>query len=427
MATNPTSWTFQWYIHSPPGTRDAALTQVFGTDRTGPRFLLAQKSWKTCQAHFGGIETSFLPWHRMYVLLLEKIIATLTSKADFALPYWDYTAPQSSSLPFRFQTGSMNDPVYGTLYQANRNVAGGSFVDVNAGAPIAQAIPPGSLNLDAMKETNYANFNQTLDTGLHGLVHGLVGNLTNMGVVPTAANDPIFWMHHCNIDRIWAGWNAAGRSNPTDTAWLNRSFVFSNNVGDEVTLKVKDVASIGALDYAYDSLPTPPVLLAQARPQMDMTILESTAAGRTAASPVPIALGNKPQTVLLRAVRQGATLAQAVPGLTGPRSAYLVLNGVQASAPPGSLVAVYLDLPENATDQIRDQHFVGILNFFSATGMTGMKDAGMQVRFNITDLLQRIGSQGLLTERTSVTFVPLGEPAQGSDPMIMGSVEVRGG
>ena len=27
-----------------------------------------------------------------------------------------------------------------------------------------------------------------------------------MGSIPQAVNDPVFWMHHANVDRIWVLW-----------------------------------------------------------------------------------------------------------------------------------------------------------------------------------------------------------------------------
>ncbi|HKO08858.1 MAG TPA: tyrosinase family protein, partial [Alphaproteobacteria bacterium] len=61
-------------------------------------------------------------------------------------------------------------------------------------------------------------FCATLDFGLHGNVHVWVGNNQGMASVPWAANDPIFWMHHCNIDRLWASWNKGNCKNPAYAA-----------------------------------------------------------------------------------------------------------------------------------------------------------------------------------------------------------------
>lgn len=40
----------------------------------------------------------------------------------------------------------------------------------------------------------------------HNSVHNLVGGDMT---APTSPNDPIFWFHHCNVDRAWARWQAA--------------------------------------------------------------------------------------------------------------------------------------------------------------------------------------------------------------------------
>ena len=109
-----------------------------------------------------------------------------------------------------------NDPLWGPLFRPNRNAtsnagqpiftAGGSASDLSASPAMAETI--------ICRVGAISGFNQTLDFGLHGNVHVFTGNSQGMGQVPWAANDPIFWMHHCNIDRIWVSWNNAGHANP---------------------------------------------------------------------------------------------------------------------------------------------------------------------------------------------------------------------
>lgn len=38
-------------------------------------------------------------------------------------------------------------------------------------------------------------------------VHVWVGG--EMGAPSSAANDPVFWLHHCNVDRLWDVWQQA--------------------------------------------------------------------------------------------------------------------------------------------------------------------------------------------------------------------------
>jgi len=66
-----------------------------------------------------------------------------------------------------------------------------------------------------MSNSTFNTFAPQLE-GVHGSGHIWVGG--SMGLIPTAPCDPIFWMHHCEIDRIWAEWQSANpRQNPALT------------------------------------------------------------------------------------------------------------------------------------------------------------------------------------------------------------------
>jgi hypothetical protein len=71
----------------------------------------------------------------------------------------------------------------------------------------------------AQRQTAAANFRTALEQGSNGLgvtsshneVHRYVGG--HMGAA-MSTNDPIFWLHHCNIDRLWAMWQLDGHFGP---------------------------------------------------------------------------------------------------------------------------------------------------------------------------------------------------------------------
>ncbi|MEX2284403.1 MAG: tyrosinase family protein [Gemmatimonadota bacterium] len=78
-----------------------------------------------------------------------------------------------------------------------------------------------------------------------------------------AALDPIFYLHHSNIDRMWAGWNANGNGNPSDPNWLNgpatvgeREFAMPMPDGSSWVYTPADVNELGQLDYTYDDVST---------------------------------------------------------------------------------------------------------------------------------------------------------------------------
>ena len=129
-ASNPLSWTFQWYTHAVPSntTKAAAITATFGPNPS-PQKALAQAMWSTCQAHFNPAdEPYFLPWHRMYVCFFEAIIRAVLKDKAFTLPYWNYSVPAGYPLPKEFRM--QNDPTWGPLFRPNRRAVS------NAGQPI---------------------------------------------------------------------------------------------------------------------------------------------------------------------------------------------------------------------------------------------------------------------------------------------------
>jgi hypothetical protein len=83
----------------------------------------------------------------------------------------------------------------------------------------------------------FANAYGDLELQPHNVVHSALGGL--MGDPLTAAQDPIFWLHHANIDRLWNRWlqKGQGRADPTDSAWLNTTFTFYDEAGHAVYLR----------------------------------------------------------------------------------------------------------------------------------------------------------------------------------------------
>ena len=71
---------------------------------------------------------------------------------------------------------------------------------------------------DSLRDPNdpaeWRGFRIQLEIPLHNLVHRWVGgNMVDM----TSPNDPVFWLHHCNIDRLWAEWQDL---HPDEEAYL---------------------------------------------------------------------------------------------------------------------------------------------------------------------------------------------------------------
>jgi len=436
---DPRSWLFQWYTHAVPDNRRKAseIKRIY-TKRSDPNRALATAMWDTCEAHHPSSkgENFFLPWHRLYVGFFEQIIRNVSGAPEFTLPYWNYTDsdPNNRSLPKQFRLA--NDAVWGPLFRRNRNSA------VNQGTPVDEAPGGSPMTLDAMKSSVYvdvgsdAGFCSNVDNDPHGVLHGNVGNSRGMGQVPWAANDPIFWLHHCNIDRIWASWAKAGGKNPNDATFRNTMYRFVDGSGNGVQGKVSDILELQDLDYEYDRyLDRPPgsapFLAPSARlsPAVHAVSRQISGPVRLGASATSVALATQP-VARLNLPSGANTLAAQVQAEASDRVYYLRLNDVRAPFAPDTGYEVYLGHTGEAAPSRSDPSFVGSLSFFGVASREANADhpAATTLKpknfsFLVTDVVKRLHQAGRLTEEPKITLVPAGAPSEGSAPTI-GSVSL---
>ena len=212
----------------------------------------------------------------------------------------------------------------------------------------------------------------------HGAVHVMVGGSGFMSSFDTAALDPIFWLHHCNLDRLWERWlrapaggHPAGK-NPTDPAWLNRKFELINKNGNRVKLAVKDVLDIeGKLNYTYSGLP--------AVADLD-ELMEVGGVSDDDERPAEM-VGATDQPVTLTGTTAGASIPVSAPtgpaaadrteeSLGAPPSMYLNIENIEGEANPGLLYGVYVNLPEDEPPDPDGAHFAGTMSFFGIESST---------------------------------------------------------
>jgi tyrosinase len=425
---DPRSWRFQWYSHFVDGdtTKPKEIARIY-PNANDPNKGIAEAMWDMCQAHSGQNEDYFLPWHRCFVLYFEQIIAAVTSRPDFTLPYWNYSTTDNTRGVIPPQFTKQNDPIFGSLFDGKRNPG------VNDGQPI-QGNDDDLLSLSALTENQYTSdlptqgFCMDLDQGLHGNIHGLIGNAKNMGAVPYAALDPIFWLHHCNIDRLWASWNSAGYKNPQ----LDQTFTFVDGKGTVVTANIKDFLDIAPLSYAYDRLEpvpgaAPAVAAMNVAPPRSETIARMSVKGAilgTGSTRIPLA--TEPGILSLT-----AHLTIPAPG----RHTYLVVSGLSVNSQPGALYSLYLNLPDNPTKQQLADHRLGTINFFGVHSSAHMEPAkhpdGGPARdtrprfysFEVTGKVRALGLNKALAAEPSLTIIPIGKPVSDSKPVI-GNIEL---
>ena len=368
-ASDPTSWRFQANIH---GTYDSATTPA------------EMEVWNNCEHG----SYYFLSWHRMYLYFFDRILRAAAGDPNLVLPYWNWTDPAQRTLPLAFrQPANASNPLY--IAPPNRPAALDAGTASLGAGTVDYSVAFADVNFDSMTGSG-ASFGGQIASPMqfngphgafesqpHDVVHVALGGLKSDP--DTAAQDPIFWLHHANIDRMWNRWlkQGGGRADPSDAAWRNTKFTFFDEAGHAVYLSGAEVIdTVGQLNYRYDDdlhlrfpfprpVLLPPVLSAQAAPaepaaaappRLDATTLASIAnpialAGKTERVQVPMteALSNRMHTL-------AATNAQG--------QVFLRLDNIHYEKSNGVYYEVYVDPPAGEPLDVHNPGYVGNLSLF---------------------------------------------------------------
>lgn len=226
---------------------------------------------------------AFFPWHRQFLLKLE--LALQAVDAAVTLPYWDWTVDNTATASLWSSTflGGNGRPSDGKVMDGPFAFDSGnwplvpnaddpfSFLRRRFGVGVATLPLPTDVT-NAFSETVYdvtpynpaslAGFRNRVEgwisgPQLHNRVHVWVGG--SMGPA-SSPNDPVFFLHHCFVDKLWADWQVlhpgagyvplsgapAGHNlNDAMEPWLSRG----------ETVRPADVLNHLSLGYGYDTDP----------------------------------------------------------------------------------------------------------------------------------------------------------------------------
>lgn len=175
-------------------------------------------------AHSG---PAFLPWHRYFLMRLERFLQEAVEDPDFRIPYWEWSADAELPNPTTSPLWSMENlgqfvgegwevrlamnGTTGRLQRVSRRLS--RHLGSSGNLPRREAVRAVLRNQVVY---DVAPFNSSSpsgvrnpvegwigDSGIHNSVHVWVGG--DMGL-SSSPNDPVFFLHHCNVDRIWAAW-----------------------------------------------------------------------------------------------------------------------------------------------------------------------------------------------------------------------------
>ncbi len=170
----------------------------------------------------------FLPWHRVYLLKLEQAMQG-TDPLCF-IPYWKWTTQRKV-------------PPWLEDFLPTVNVSGQGNIRVSRNVGVPPPLPTTSDINSVLSEVTYTDFTTQLEFA-HNNVHGWVGG--TMADIFIAPADPLFWLHHAQIDRLWSIWQAKASN-----VGKNPSLTGSNQLMDPWTETEAQVRSISLLGYSY--------------------------------------------------------------------------------------------------------------------------------------------------------------------------------
>jgi tyrosinase len=214
-----------------PGRTDLSMYDVFVFWHHQSMMLMTPPGQTDRNAAHSG--PAFLPWHRYFLIRLEGMLQQAVDDSSFRIPYWDWSAdaalpnPATSPLWDMANLGQfigvewpvrlVMNPVTGNLQMVSRQL--------ERGIGAAGALPGrDSVRATVRDETVYDMnpLNSSSPGGIRTLVEGWIGSTRihnnvhvwvggDMGL-SSSPNDPVFFLHHCNVDRIWAAWQAKHES-----------------------------------------------------------------------------------------------------------------------------------------------------------------------------------------------------------------------
>lgn len=400
--------------------------------------------------------TLFPTWHRAYLATFEQALVDnaiavakqytgddydryMEAAQNLRIPFWDWAAlPADGENPFpqmftdesvyvNSPNGPMNitNPLIGYSFKSNeehRFIGGDqterkpSFTQDNRRqlrsdlwTALSSDQNYNHFSTEALDEDD-GNFNPSSLEALHDNIHVLTGG--HMGIVPQAAYDPVFWLHHTNVDRIFAIYQSA-----YDDKWVTQSAEVGSNMwytsgslkdassGLEPFHKTSegelwdsdDVRDTRTFNYVYDDL------YSQGSTPLINSLYGDNGQNFEAGSDEKGSLGKR----MDKADNLGdylSNVAGAVPRLLeGKSTEYIASIAVDAMKMNGSFTVFIFDGDFNENDASEwycEKNLIGSHGFFAApTAMDS--DSKVRAGISITDVLFSRTLGGLLDDLTN--------------------------
>lgn len=381
----------------------------------------------------------FIAWHRGYLHFFEQQLQLLSGDPGLNIPYWDYYS--NANLPVEFTDPSPTNPLY-------RQRMGNNVYN-------ALNLTPFASNVYNFQRGTWNAFEPKIEN-VHNPVHDLIG-----GIMATMQSplDPIFYLHHANIDRLTHAWALPdGKGIPlsafpyspsnSDPYWAG-NHVYASDLSLERFLTL--IPTWLGNNYEVNNVPTSmpalassaqasasrttsqPILPSRQRPPFRSFVAspgrEISARRRSLGGAVQLPLDEQSGSILLRFSNKDAMeLARVVAGKRNERGAVgarkagavkIVIDQPlvsDAGTRGGYYYAFYLNMPASIdNDAARTRTFIGTLGAFQIAAASHHGPASLE--YDVSDLLVQQGlsdfsGMSLSWIRVNGTEAPIGRTIQ---------------
>jgi tyrosinase len=382
----------------------------------------------------------FLGWHRGFLYYFERQLRSVSGDSKLVLPYWDYYT--NPNIPAEFTDATPGNPLW--VSRVNTNVQGALTL-----APFSPAL------INFQRGTANA-FEPSMEDAPHNPVHDIIGSWMTTMESPV---DPLFWLHHSNVDRLWVAWVAAraGRTMPAKTnSYWGGSFRYGSlSISRRLTYDTRS-----SLNYYYQtetmpaslpSLTAEPGMMRAARPE-EQALLSAPPVGSyalsnprasgdttfSAAGSLGVGLDERPVSVQLPlSAEYGQAVAEIARGRAAPapggvlkfKSVHLVLDNVElisSGRNGGYFYKVYINLPSTGglLGSAVTSTQIGTVGPFRIAGAAHHHGGPSKLSFVLNGLLAGLSSKqlGMLT----ISFVRVnGDNSPRGQVMAIGEARIE--
>ncbi|KAI0226408.1 hypothetical protein L0F63_002380, partial [Massospora cicadina] len=212
---------------------------------------------RICRIHLENVSFAhatpyFLPWHREFIYRFEQELRRINPRVT--LPYWDWSldaqAPERSEILSPAYFGNQgkrcldNGPFSGwRCPQPSDHCLSRRY---NGGATLSAFYSPELLRHTLDGRKTYDEFRRAIEGPPHGNVHNNIGgDMSTMA----SCNDPLFYLHHGFVDKLWLDWQSKDASRIMDFGGTRKD---GKSVSSNDPLQPFNISVYQALDFNND-------------------------------------------------------------------------------------------------------------------------------------------------------------------------------